>query len=135
MAADWLLDEILTGIQKLMTLSLDRTPAAELITATARVWREALGVGRAWDQSRDTARIREGFARLALNAKRWPTVDDLLTSLPSTPHQWRLPAPTNIPLSREDKARNLAAILGKDYNPDTAGLPESHATMKELRAK
>lgn len=38
-----------------------------------------------------------------------------------------------LPDSREDRARNLAALLGKDYNPDTAGLPESHATMKELR--
>jgi hypothetical protein len=35
--ADWLLTEVATGLQKLMTLSLDRTPAANLITATARV--------------------------------------------------------------------------------------------------
>lgn len=133
MAADWLLIEVATGLQKLMTLSLDRTPAADLITATARVWHEALQVGRVWDQERDAKRIREGFTRLALNSKRWPTVEELISSLPSAPHQWRLPAPTCIPGSREDRARKLAALLGEEYNPDTAGLPESHPVMSELR--
>lgn len=131
--SDWLLNEILTGMQKLLTLSLDRTPAMDLITGTAMTWHEAMTYRRVWDQDRDAARIRDGFSRLALNAKRWPTVDDLITAMPSPPTQWRLPAPTNIPVTREGKARRLAALLGADYNPETAGLPESDPVMAELR--
>lgn len=133
--ADWLLSEIATGLQKLMTLSLDRTPSADLITATARVWHEALQVGRVWDQGRDTMRIREGFSRLVLNSKRWPTVEELISSLPSPPHQWRLPAPTCIPGSREERARKLATLLGEEYNPETAGLPESSPVLSDLRQR
>jgi hypothetical protein len=131
--SDWLLNEILTGMQKLLTLSLDRTPAMDLITGTARTWHEAITYRRVWDEERDADRVRDGFARLALNAKRWPTVDDLITALPSAPTQWRLPAPTNIPATREEKARRLASLLGKEYNPETAGLPDSHPAMSELR--
>ena len=133
MKNDWLFDEVLTGMQKLMALSLDRTPAAELITATAKVWHEALHIGRVWDRERDAKRIRESFTRLALNSKRWPAVEELITSLPSAPHQWRLPPPTGIPPTREEKARKLRALLGADYNPETSGFPDSDPVMAELR--
>lgn len=38
-----------------------------------------------------------------------------------------------LPDSREARARKLAALLGEEYNPDTAGLPESDPVMAELR--
>ena len=43
------------------------------------------------------------------------------------------PAKVVLPDSREARARKLAALLGKDYNPETAGFPDSDPVMAELR--
>lgn len=40
-----------------------------------------------------------------------------------------------LPESREERARKLAALLGEEYNPDTAGLPESSPVLSDLRQR
>jgi hypothetical protein len=116
----WFLNEILTGLQKLYTLSLDRTPAADVLPGTARAWVEALTHGRAWDQQRDTPRLRAAFSRLLAEAERWPAPRELLTMLPEVPRAPALTHDRGIPTDRAAKAQHLARVLGTEYNPETA---------------
>lgn len=58
-------------------------------------WTETLRDGRAWDQERDTPRIRRAFMTLAAG-ERWPTPRDFLAALPPADRQKALPSrPTN----------------------------------------
>lgn len=38
-----------------------------------------------------------------------------------------------LPETREERAKHLLGLLGELYNPETAGLPDSHPAMAELR--
>jgi hypothetical protein len=118
--ADWLLTEIATGLQKLYPLSLDRTPAFDVIPGTALAWFEGLTHGRAWDQQRDTPRLRAAFSRLLAEADRWPAPCDLLARLPEPPPAPALTHDLGIPAERAAKSRHLALVLGAEYNPATA---------------
>lgn len=80
---DWLTTEILTGFQKLLCLSLERTPAGEVVPGTVAAWVEALTAGRLWDEGRDTPRIRAAFLNLMRNAKHWPSPADFREALPA----------------------------------------------------
>lgn len=82
METDWILDEIATGLQKLYLLSLDRTPAAELLAGTAQSWLEVLTTGRVWEQARDTKRIRQAFVTLATTRESWPAPRHFFDALP-----------------------------------------------------
>lgn len=77
-----MLDEIATGLQKLYLLSLDRTPAAELLTGTAQAWLEAITEGRSWEPARDTPRLRAAFVTLASTRESWPAPKHFLDALP-----------------------------------------------------
>jgi hypothetical protein len=117
---DWLLTEIATGLQKLYPLSLDRTPAFDVIPGTALAWVEGLTYGREWDQQRDTPRLRAAFSRLLAEAERWPAPRELLAMLPETPRAPALTHDRGIPADRAAKSQHLARILGTEYNPATA---------------
>lgn len=114
---DWLLAEILAGMQRLLCLSLDHAPAAEMVEGTARAWRDAVQAVRDWDYVRDRPAIREAFLRLQRTRTRWPTPADFLAALPPP-----APAPANaedaeMARLRDDLAhfRRLNAI-GADFN-------------------
>ena len=92
---EWLLIEILTGIQKLSCLSLDRTPATEVLEGTARTWFESLTHNRQWDSERDAERVASAFMTLAARSKRWPCPAEFLESLP--------PAVPLLQIAREKK--------------------------------
>ena len=81
----WLELEILTGLQKLSCLSLDRTPAAEILSGTAQAWAEAVTDGREWDERRDAQRMRTAFVTLARTVRRWPAPADFLDAMPPVP--------------------------------------------------
>lgn len=66
-------------------LSLDRTPAAEMLPGTAQAWLEAITDGKAWDERRDADRIRAAFRVLAKTARRWPAPAEFLESVPPVP--------------------------------------------------
>ena len=38
METEWMLDELATGLQKLLCLGLDRQPASEVIPGTVQAW-------------------------------------------------------------------------------------------------
>ena len=79
---EWLRNEILDGLSKLVSLSLDRQPAFDVIEITAGTWLEALSYQRQWSQSEDQLRIRAGFRWLAGNCTKWPVPKQLIDALP-----------------------------------------------------
>lgn len=88
---------MLTGFQKLLCLSLERTPAAEIIPGTVQAWIEVLTDRRAWDEERDTPRIREAFRTLARNRRTWPAPIDFSEALPQRQEWVALPKATPTP--------------------------------------
>lgn len=102
---DWFTNEIINGLTKLMSLSLDRTPAADSVQITAATWIEATTAGRAWHAPRDTDRIRTAFITLARTSDRWPSPKQFLDALPRVEQ-----AALTYELKPADPARALAAI-------------------------
>ncbi len=102
---DWLTREITTGFQKLLCLSLDRTPATDLIQGTVAAWIEALTANRVWDESRDTPRIRQAFTTLIQTRRTWPSPADFNDALPSIRQELKA-----LPRRAADPAKVKAAI-------------------------
>lgn len=69
-------------MQKLLPLSLESTPAAEVMAGTALAWHEVFVHGRNFEASRDRPRFREAFRTLAARQRRWPAPVDFLEALP-----------------------------------------------------
>jgi hypothetical protein len=69
-------------MQKLLPLSLESTPAAEVLPGTALAWHEVLVHGRQWEPERDRTRMRDAFRTLAGRHRRWPAPIDFLDALP-----------------------------------------------------
>lgn len=93
------------GLQKLLSLSLDRTPAGELLPITVGTWVEAITRGREFERSLDVPRFRAAFVTLADSRRVWPLPKDFIEALPERA-QLRL-AKTTI---KADPARAAAAI-------------------------
>lgn len=119
----WLLIELGKGLQKLATLSLDRTPAAELLTATARVWHEAITDGRAFDEQRDAPRIRQSFRTLANTREQWPAPKHLIEALPKI-EQGAIGYEVK-PVSREEADRRMAEIRATLSGRERAAGPDA----------
>lgn len=76
----------MTGFQKLLCLSLDRTPARDVIAGTVAAWLEVLS-RRTYEQKRDTPRIRSAFMKLAEERREWPAPADFLAAMPRATSQ------------------------------------------------
>lgn len=63
-------------------MSLDRTPAADLIQGTVAAWLEALTVNRNWVEEQDAKRVRQAFITLAQTRRTWPVPADFFDALP-----------------------------------------------------
>lgn len=81
---DWFQNEMIDGLTKLMSLSLDRTPASDVLQITAATWIDAATWERAWERERDTARIRGAFATLSRTCDHWPSPKQFLAALPDS---------------------------------------------------
>ena len=104
----WFMAEVATGLQKLISLSLQGMPAMETIQLTATVWAETLWAAPiAWHQELDAQRIRAAFVRMMRDIERWPAPKHLLQYLPARPEPVKLPAPE---ISEEQRMRNLDRI-------------------------
>ena len=101
-------EEIMFGLQKLLALQLDRSPALETLDKTGLVWIEAIGHNRSLGDD-DAPRFREAFVRLAARCKSWPSPAALLEVLPERPPLPALPQPEITP---EQRAENLAFLDG-----------------------
>lgn len=90
----WFHNRVVSGLQFLMSLGLNGTPAAEVVRLTATSWITALWEGGpAWDEQADNARLERAFMALAVKAERWPAPRQLLDHMPPRPQQPRLPPP------------------------------------------
>lgn len=85
---DWLLEEILTGLQKLSLLRLANSPATDdEIEGCARAWIEALAKARDW-KIEDRDAIRSAFRVLLAREPQdgravfWPAPGDFLAHMP-----------------------------------------------------
>ena len=100
-------------MNRLLSLSLDRTPAAELLGETARTWADALWPGRAWYDT-DAERIAEGFRRMAGAIEQWPAPAVFLRHLPARQppaNVLSLPAKATTDAEREANLARLNAML------------------------
>ena len=114
-------------------LSLDRTPAAEMLPGTAQAWLEAITDGKAWQKGRDADRIAAGFRTLARIARRWPAPAEFLDVLPPVAD---LPAIgyEAKPVTAEQAAANIAklkAMLGGVTEPMPPAKVERETTPEE----
>lgn len=80
---EWLEDLILRGLQRLLTLRLRNSPAAETIRGTAHVWVAAIATRNiAWDHDLDAERVKRAFLNLCANCEQWPAPATFLANLP-----------------------------------------------------
>lgn len=108
----WFMAELATGLQKLISLSLQGTPAMETIQLTAASWAETLWAAPiGWDQSLDSQRIAAAFVRMMRDVDRWPAPKHLLHYLPSRPQPVNLLL-TAPQISEEQRQRNLSHLAG-----------------------
>lgn len=70
-------------------LSLEGTPARDVITLTAAVWSQAIGSGKAWSERRDAPRFEAAFETLCRTCRRWPAPADFLAAVPALPSERR----------------------------------------------
>lgn len=124
---------MLNGLQKMFCLSLDRTPAAEMLPGTAQTWLEAITDGKAWDEGRDADRIAAGFRTLARIARRWPAPAEFLDVVPPVAD---LPAIgyESKPVTPEQAAANIAklkAMLGGVTEPMPPAKVERETTPEQ----
>lgn len=83
MVPTWITREISSGLQKLVLLSLERTPAMDVISrGTLPAWAEAITYGREFDEERDAPRFRAAFVRLQATCTHWPAPRDFIDALP-----------------------------------------------------
>ena len=101
-------EEIMLGLQKLLALQLERSPALETLAKTGLVWMEAIGHNRCLTDE-DAPRFREAFVLLAARCKSWPAPAALFEVLPDRPPPPALPEPE---ISPEQRAENLAFLDG-----------------------
>ena len=100
-------EEIMLGLQKLLALQLERSPALETLAKTGLVWIEAIGYERCFADE-DAPRFREAFVRLAARCKSWPSPVALLEVLPDRPPLPALPEPPKRAETPEERAEEEA---------------------------
>lgn len=107
-------------------MSLERTPAAEIIPGTVQAWCEVLLDRREWDQERDTPRIREAFRTLARHRRTWPAPVDFTEALPAHRNEWvALPAATPTPEHAAKIMAEIAQRLGGADGKTAAAGPDA----------
>lgn len=79
---DWILPTLKVGLQKLLCLSLEGQPSADVIGGTLLAWHEVITHRRVFEESRDRTRFEDAFRTLAQRCHRWPTPADFLDALP-----------------------------------------------------
>lgn len=106
----WFQLAIAQGLRSLVVLSLDRTPAAEVLPETIRAWVDDLWTMKSWEIG-DESRIDHAFRVLRRSSRMWPQMVDFLACLPDRPKPAVLPPPEISDEEREARrVRNLEAL-------------------------
>ena len=102
----WLKNEIVNGLQRLLSLRLRNAPPADTVTATAVVWYETIASRPiSWDERLDTKRIKTAFSELCASVDSFPAPAQLLRALPPREPTLSLSAPQSKELSAENRKR------------------------------
>lgn len=129
----WIHHEILDGLSKLLCLSLERSPAADMIAGTAAAWVEAVTFGRDWVESRDRQRFRAAFVTLANTREQWPAPKHFIEAMPAAPSPLALvrdrrPADPEVVRKAVEK---IAAMLGDVVQPMPKARVERETTPEQ----
>lgn len=112
MAADWIADVTVSGLQRLYALRLDGAPAADVLAGTAAVWIEIVTErAQRWPDGQGRARLEAAFRVLSGAARRWPAPAELWDHLPPVQQPPALPAPRDRAAARAQIAR-IRVIAG-----------------------
>jgi len=113
---EWLRTAISSGLQALVALSLDNTPASDTICRTADIWYHVLTKHTALDiEEIDSPRVALAFsALLTKTAGRWPDPKTLKDLLPKRPQRQALEQVETEEARERGKqaARALTALVG-----------------------
>ena len=104
----WLHNEILDGLSKLLCLRLQGTPPDDLIEGTAAAWYEAITDGRTFDVLVDAPRFRRAFLTLMATRESWPAPKHFIEALPRV-EQAAIGYEAK-PVSRDEAAKRMAEI-------------------------
>lgn len=111
-APDWLRTEVVTGLQRLLLLSLEGGPALDSIEGVAMAWVDACQVWPiAWEREADAPRLRQAFRVLAANSRRWPSPVQLREALPPRQAAPALPPPAVDAARAAEVQRQIREIL------------------------
>lgn len=129
----WIHHEILDGLSKLLCLSLERSPAADMIAGTAAAWVEAVTFGRDWVESRDRQRFRAAFVTLANTREQWPAPKHFIEAMPAAPSPLALvrdrrPADPEVARKAVEK---ITALLGEVVQPMPKARVERETTPEQ----
>lgn len=129
----WIHHEILDGLSKLLCLSLERSPAADMIAGTAAAWVEAVTFGRDWVESRDRQRFRAAFVTLANTREQWPAPKHFIEAMPAAPSPLALvrdrrPADPEVVRKAVEK---ITAMLGDVVQPMPKARVERETTPEQ----
>lgn len=86
-----------------------------MIEVTVGTWLEAVTVGRVWDKTRDTPRIRAAFVTLESTREAWPAPKHFLDALPRV--EQRAMGYEVKPLSPAEADARLAALRAELDTP------------------
>ena len=129
----WIHHEILDGLSKLLCLSLERSPAADMIAGTAAAWVEAVTFDRDWVESRDRQRFRAAFVTLANTREQWPAPKHFIEAMPAAPSPLALvrdrrPADPEVVRKAVEK---ITAMLGDVVQPMPRARVERETTPEQ----
>lgn len=107
----WLRNEIVDGLQRLISLRLKNAPSADTVTATAVVWFETIASRPiAWNENLDRKRIKTAFGELCATVDSFPSPAQFLRVLPQREQALCLPQPQSTEISEENRQK-LSALL------------------------
>jgi len=115
---EWLREAISAGLQALVALSLENTPAADTICRTADIWYHVLTKHNPLDiEEIDSPRVAAAFsALLSKTGGRWPEPKTLKDLLPKRPQRQALDhvETEEVRAKGREAARALTALVGGD---------------------
>lgn len=114
----WFSTSIREGLARTYTLSLDGSPAAEMVGATTATWIDDLWHDRryAWaDEGVDPARIAAAFRTIRQTARRWPGLDEFHRALPPPPERAALKHQPCTPEQAAANLKRLNALVGEVF--------------------
>ena len=105
--------EILEGIQKLSSLRLRNTPAAETLMPVAEIWHDVFeSYPVAWDEELDKDRVKRMFRACAATCDEFPSPSKAYSLLPAREQRLSLPKPQTNKMSAENR-KLLDDLLAK----------------------